>query len=361
MIKPVSHIADMPSYALADLSPPDGKPLISLAQNESATGPSPKAIEAGVRAIANAHLYPDPDWCELRAAIAETHKISGEDILCGTGSMELIACLARGYAGPGDHVLSTQYGYAYFRSATLAAGAVFDEAQEENLTVCVDALLAAVNPKTRIVFVANPGNPTGTRIPKSEIVRLRENLDPQILLVVDEAYGEFSEPSQEKTFDLVTTGNVVVLRTFSKAYALAGMHIGWGLFPPKIAREVRKILNPNNVSIAGQAMAVAAINDQPYMLQTCADTISRRDNFANALRGIGLDIPESHTNFVLVQFRNAAMAQTADQALRRDGIIMRGMAAYGLPHCLRATIGQEKDMDHAKAILEDCLKQEASS
>ncbi len=360
MICPNSHIAAMAPYALADLEPPQGKRLISLAQNESAISPSPLAIKAGEQALAGAQLYPDPEWCELRASIAQVHNISAQNILCGAGSMEIIASLVQCYASPDTHVLSSQYGYAFFCSASLVVGAPYDQAPEDDMTVSVDALLGTVHSSTSVVFIANPGNPTGTRINRADIVRLREELDDQILLVVDEAYGEFAEAPNEPIFDLVERGNVVVLRTFSKAYGLAGARVGWGLFPPGIAREVRKVLNPNNISCASQAMAVAAMMDQAHMHHICAETTSRRNQFTADLRQFGLTIPESHTNFVLIRFEDAVTAQRADHALRAEGVFMRGMAGYGLPQCLRATIGEEKDMNFTRDVLKKWFNVENS-
>ncbi len=347
MIGPNSHVAAMEPYVLADLSGPAGKPLISLAQNESAMPPSPQVMIAGSKAFESAQLYPDPEWTKLRAAIAQVHAIAPDHILCGAGSMELIACLARCYAGPGSRVLSSQYGYGFFRTAALAAGADYDRAPEHDLTVSVDELLAAVRAGTRMVFVANPGNPTGTRIGYGELVRLRDGLDDDIPLVIDEAYGEFADMPGEATFDLVERGNTVVLRSFSKAYGLAGLRVGWGLFPPAVADQMRKLLHPNNISVAGQVGATAAMMDQPYMRATRAEVARIRDSFARRLRNLGLVVPDSFTNFVLIRFPDADAAQRADRTLRAEGIIMRGMTGYGLPDCLRATIGGAAHMDFA--------------
>ena len=358
MIAAKPHIAAMAPYALADLAAPAGKRLISLAQNESALPPSPRAVAAGREALSAAALYPDADWIALRAAIADVHSIEAGDILCGAGSLELIACLMHCYAGPGDTVLSSQYGYAFFRTAAIAAGAGYRAAAERDFTVCVDTLLGAVDETTRMVCVANPGNPTGTRIDNAALERLRADLDPDILLVIDEAYGEFAEGSGDSVFGLVSLGNTVILRTFSKAYGLAGARVGWGLFPPAIAGETRKLLNPNNVSAASQAAAAAAMGDQPTMRATCAETAERRDRFAGRVRRLGLAVPPSHTNFVLIQFEHADAARAADRTLRAEGVIMRGMAGYGLPDCLRATIGHEVDMEFAAHLLEKWLNGE---
>lgn len=360
MIRPNSHIAAMAPYALADMTAPAGKRLISLAQNESALPPSPRALAAGRAALSSARLYPDPDWTDLRAAITRVHGVAPERILCGAGSMDLIAGLLRCYAGPGSSVLSSQYGYAFFRTATLAAGARFVSAPEHDFTVSIDALLAAVDRTTRVVCLANPGNPTGTRISRSELARLRDHLSDDVLLLIDEAYGEFADAPGESTFDLVFRGDTVVLRSFSKAYGLAGLRVGWGVFPPAVAAEMRKLLNPNNVSAVTQAAAAAAMNDQDHMRAVCAETAERRDGFIERVRHLGLHVPQSHTNFALLRFAGAEAAARADRMLRAEGILMRGMAGFGLPDCLRATIGSEADMDFAARVLSEWRAKEGS-
>ncbi|MGI9407475.1 MAG: pyridoxal phosphate-dependent aminotransferase, partial [Hyphomicrobiaceae bacterium] len=351
VIRPNAHIATAEPYALTDLSVAEGKRLISLAQNESAVPPSPKALIAGRDALAQAGLYPDPDWTDLRAAVAEVHDVAPDSILCGAGSMELIAAIAHCYLGPDRRACSTAYGYAFFQTATRAVAARYDAVPEDNFTVSVDSLLSGLPDGTGVVFIANPGNPTGTRIPKSELTRLRDGLHDDVLLVIDEAYAEFADANSASTFDLVARGNTVVLRTFSKVYSLAGFRIGWGVFPPAIANEMRKVLNPNNVSVTSQAMAAAAMRDQAYMRTVRRETVDLRDRFAEQMRGLGLTVPESHTNFVLLRFSDAATAQRADRALRAEGVLLRGMNGYGLPDCLRATIGTATDMDFVADLL----------
>lgn len=353
MIPVNPHIAAMAPYALVDFGPAGAQPLISMAQNESLRPPSPRAVAAGHRVLSSAELYPDPDWAELRAAIADVHKVSSQYILCGAGSMELIGALAQAYAGPGARVLSSQYGYAFFSSVARQMQAPCDIAPEEGQTVSVDNLLATAQPETRLVFVANPGNPSGTLISNSELRKLRAGLSDSILLVIDEAYGEFADGLETPLFDLVSAGNTVILRTFSKAYGLAGARVGWGVFPPDVAQQMRKVLNPNNVSTVSQAAATAAMLDQPYMIETCAITARLRDEFLRQLRRIDLIASDSFTNFVLIQFDTAKAASSADQALRDQGILMRNMAGYGLAHCLRATISNREHMNLAVEVLQD--------
>jgi len=348
MIAPVAYVRAMAGYALADLGDANA---VSLAQNESAYPASPLAIAAGQSALAGMPRYPDSDWADLRRTIGKILGLEPNRILCGAGSMELIGCLIRAFAGPGDEVLGTEYGYLFLRTAAAQAQAVHVKAAEDRMAVSVDALLAAVRPRTRIVFLCNPGNPTGTCIPNTEILRLRAKLPDTTLLVVDQAYGEFDAQDPSAIFALVDRGDTVVLRTLSKAYGLAGARVGWGLFPPEIGAEVRKLLNPNNISVVSQAMATAAMRDQAYMRQVVAKTAATRDQFATALRAIGLRVPTSNTNFVLIGFRNAVEAKAADTKLRAAGLLARSMGGYGLADCLRATIALPKDMRRALQTL----------
>ncbi len=259
----------MAPYSLADLAAPDGKRLISLSQNESIRAPSPQVTGAVTRSSNSGMLYPDPNWTDVRTALARLHEISADDILCGNGSLDLIGAMALVFSGPDRALLAPAHAYPFFRTAAETAGARFDAAPENNAVADVDALLASVQPDTGMVCIANPGNPTGTRIPKGEFLRLRRELRSDILLVIDEAYGEFADHLGEFCFDMTGDGNTVVLRTFSKAYGMAGFRVGWGLFPPQIAREVRKVLNPNNVALLSQVAALTAIEDQAYMRETC--------------------------------------------------------------------------------------------
>ena len=348
----------MDAYTLAEMDVPAGKRLISLAQNESALPASPKTSTAAAEALSDAHLYPDPDWTDLRNAIADVHDLEKEQILCGAGSMELIGALIAGHAGPGDTVLSSQFGYAFFRTATVMAGAEYRTAPERRFTVSVDEILNAMDATTRVVCVANPGNPTGTYIPASEVKRLRAGLPDNVLLLIDEAYGEFADEEDEGVFDLVGRGDTVITRTFSKAYAMAGMRVGWGVFPGGVAGAVRKLLNPNNVSGPSQAAATAATREQSYMKALCEETASRRDRFAGRLSDLGLEVPSSLANFVLIGFGSAERAADADKALRSGGVVMRGMAAYGLSDCLRATIAGKDDMGVAAEILQSWIAKE---
>lgn len=341
----------MRAFALADLSAKPGVKVISLAQNESLSPPSPKAIEAAQRALANASLYPDPDWVDLRAAIAERHGVNPGQVLCGAGSMEVIAALIMAFAGPGDRVLSTAHGYGYFRTSAQVIDTEYDAAPEIDLTVDVDALLAMIRPETRIVCVANPGNPTGTRISRAELIRLREALPEDVILLIDEAYAEFTDHLDEQMFDLVDRGDTVVTRSFSKAHALAGQRIGWGLFPPQIGEHACKLITAGGVTVASCAAAAASMRDPAHVAANVANTTTIRDRFIASMNALGIGTAPSHTNFALLQFSDVAERERADAALRARGVIMRPMGAYGLPHTLRATIAAPEVMEMVVNIL----------
>ena len=304
MIRARPHIEAMAPYSLADTGDAD---IVSLAQNESAFPPSPDALEVGRAALMDAALYPDPDWADLRSAIGAVHGLAPESILCGAGSMELIGCLIRAFAGPGDRVLGTEHGYAFVATAAAQVRADYIRSREPDLQVSVDAVLEAVLAETRIVFLCNPGNPTGTLIPNSEISRLRGALPETVLLVVDQAYGEFADGEHDPTpvFALAERGDTVVLRTFSKAYGLAGMRVGWGIFPPSIGRAVRKLLNPNNVTGCAQATAAAAMRDQAYMKDVVARTSTLRNEFTEACRALGIRVP----SVIRTSFSSVSMAE----------------------------------------------------
>jgi histidinol-phosphate aminotransferase len=357
MIKALTHIQAMQPYALAEMTAPAGKELISLAQNESLRPPSPAVVQAAADSLAKGSDYPDPDWTELRAALGSLHDIPEDMILCGTGSLDLIGCLARSFSGPDHRILAPAHAYPFFKTAAQMANARFDIAPEIDGTVSVETLLAAMRPDTAIVFVANPANPTGTHISKAELQRLRAGLRDDVILVIDEAYGEFADYLGERCWDMVQTSNCVVLRTFSKAYSMAGFRIGWGLFPDAILTQVRKVMNPNNVTLASQVAALAAVRDQNYMQGTCQITTALREKARLALTAAGFDVLPSVTNFLLIRFENGSQAEAADAALRTQGIFLRRQQGAGLPHALRMTIGPEPATLTAIAQIERWMKE----
>lgn len=328
--------------------------VIKLASNESALGPSPRAIAALRDSASRIHRYPDGHCVALRHALAARHGLKAEQIVCGAGSDELIALLCRAYAGPGDEVVYTEHGFLMYPIAARTVGAQPVTAAETNLTADVDALLDAVTDCTRLVFIANPNNPTGTYLPAPELERLRRGLPERVLLVIDAAYAEYVGRDDYAAGEaLVDTGGVVVTRTFSKIYGLGGLRLGWAYCPPAVADVLNRVRNPFNVSSPAQEAGCAALGDDDLIRRAQDHNARWRAWTSEALRALGLGVPDSVCNFVLVRFPQAPGrdAPAADAFLKERGIIARRMEAYGLRDCLRLTIGLEDEMRAAVAAL----------
>jgi histidinol-phosphate aminotransferase len=340
---PRPGILDIAPYVGGEAKIPGIERPIRLASNESALGPSRRVIEAYKARAGEIHRYPDGGSTELRRALARHHGIDAGRIVCGSGSDELITLLTKAYAGPGDEVLYSRHGFLMYPIAATGVGATPVAAPERDLTTDVDALLARVTGRTRIVFVANPNNPTGTYIPADEMRRLHEGLPKDVLLVIDAAYAEFvTRNDYEPGVALVETArNVVMTRTFSKIYALGGLRIGWAYCSAEVADVLNRVRNPFNVNAAAQAAAVAALGD------VAATDRAREHNdiwlpwLTKALGELGLTVNPSVGNFVLVRFSDA---DAAFAHLQARGIITRKMGGYGLPEWLRITIGTEAEM-----------------
>ncbi len=353
MPRPRQHLLGFAPYVLPDTSMPEGKRQLHLAQNESAFGPSPNALAAAQRALSTARLYPDANFTALRTAIAAQHKLSVDQIWCGCGSLELISLLTTAYLQAGDSVVTSQYSYAFFHAAAKAAEAEVIAVPEPALIIEGDAVLAGVRADTRIVFIANPGNPTGSFIPRADIVKLRQNLRDDIMLIIDEAYAEYvPDDKYEAHFDLVALGNTVILRTFSKVYGLAGFRVGWGYFPPEVLGILRHIQIPNSVSVVAQAAATAAIGDQQFMRYVREETAIARDWFTEALKELGLNPQPSVCNFVLCRLPSAEAARALSDYLRAEGIVVRIMRGYGLSDCVRITLGKTAQMKDVIEVLQ---------
>ncbi|CDL01380.1 histidinol-phosphate aminotransferase [Magnetospirillum gryphiswaldense MSR-1 v2] len=317
--------------------------VIKLSSNEGALGPSPKAMEAFRAQAADMHRYPDGGATRLRAALAARWGVDAERIVCGAGSDELLGMLCRAYAGPGDEVLYSAHGFLMYAIAAKSCGATPVTAPEVDLTASVDNLLAAVTPRTKILFLANPNNPTGTYLSADEVARLRAGLRPDILLVIDAAYAEFvSKNDYTPGIELVDgSDNTVMCRTFSKIFALGGLRLGWAYCPPGIADVLNRVRNPFNVAAPSLAAGVAALEDTAF-----ADLTKTHNDYwlpwmQAELAKLGLPTTQSVCNFVLVQFpkEEGRTAQAADACLRAQGIITRAMGGYGLPDWLRITVG----------------------
>lgn len=340
-IAPQPGIMDIALYEAGSSTLGARSDVLKLSSNENPFGASDKAREAAVRATHAMHRYPSTDHARLRAAIAEVHGLDPDRIICGVGSDEIIHFLCQAYAGPGTEVLFTQHGFSMYRISALAAGAIPVEAPERERTTDIDALIAAAGPATRLIFVANPNNPTGTMVPLAELERLAAAV-PQAILVIDAAYAEYVGGDYDGGADLATRlPNVVMTRTFSKLYGLGGLRVGWGYGPRAIIDVLNRIRGPFNLSNVALDAAEAAVRDRAHADHSRSENARLRAWLAAALADRGVPSDPSHANFILARFADAQTADACDAALKADGIILRKVGGYGLPHCLRITIGDE--------------------
>ena len=319
----------------------DGSNTLKLSSNENPGGPGDAALEAYRRAGLDLHRYPTTDHAALRRAIGEVHGLDPERIICGAGSDEVLDFLCRSFAGPGDEVIHTEHGFAMYRIYALSAGATPVEVEERERTVDIEAILSAVTPDTRIVFIANPNNPTGTMISLAEVEALAERLPDHVLLVLDGAYAEFVEDYDGGAALVERRDNVVMTRTFSKLYGLGGLRIGWGYGPKRIIDVLNRVRGPFNLSGSALATAEAAIRDTAHAAKVREQNHRMRVWLAEALAAIGVPSDTSMANFILARFHDEEEALAVDAHLRDEGIIVRRTGGYGLPHCLRITVGDE--------------------
>jgi len=328
-----------------------------LSSNEGALGASPRARAAYEAVAVDLHRYPDGGFTDLRAVLAERHGIDKDRIVCGCGSDEILGLLMQAYVAEGDEVLYSQYGFAMYPLYTLANCAEPVRAPETNFTTDVDAILDLVTDKTRMVFIANPGNPTGTMIPASEMKRLRDGLREDIILVIDAAYAEFVTRSDYSAgIDLVeSTNNTVMTRTFSKIYGLGALRVGWCYAPAAIADVLNRVRSPFNVNAAAQAAAIAAVKDTEFFDKCLAHNTTWRPWLTQEVRNLGLDVTDSNCNFILVHFPEGTVDQ-ALEAFHKQAIIVRGMVGYDLPNALRITIGTEEECRRIVSALTEFAK-----
>jgi len=331
-----------------------------LASNESALGPSPRAVAALRQFAGEMHRYPEGDSATLRTALGRVHGLDPERIVCGAGSDELIALLLRAYAtGPDAEVLYSRHGFLMYAIGSLAVGAKPIAVPERNLTFDVDATLAHVNERTRLVFIANPNNPTGTYLPEREVARLAAGLPPHVVLVIDAAYAEFvNRNDYEPGVSLVDKHpNVVMLRTFSKIYAMAALRLGWGYFPPAIADVMNRVRGPFNVSAAAQVAGLAALEDADALRRAQAHNNEWLPWLSGRLAGLGLEPTASVGNFVLPCFPADGKhdADSAFDFLLSRHIIARKMGGYGLPDRIRITIGTAEENHKVAATLAEFM------
>jgi histidinol-phosphate aminotransferase len=342
MPRPRPEILEIEPYVGGESKVPGVNRVVKLSSNEGPFGPPPGAIEAYQRTAQELHRYPDGGCAELRRALGARFHLDPARIVCGAGSDDLIYQLCLAYSGHGTEIVMSAHGFAIYEIAGRYAGAHVRRAPEQNLTADVDAMLAEVSPATRIVFLANPNNPTGSLVPHREVLRLRESLPPEVLLVLDSAYAEYVERSDyDAGATLVdASGNTVMTRTFSKIFGLGGMRIGWCYAPPPVVDVLNRVRSPFNVSIAA---AIAALAEPGWVEKGRAHNREWRTKLSTALTEAGIKVWPSEGNFVLADFGTAAQADEANAFLKQRGIIVRGMKAYALPHTLRISVGTAEE------------------
>ncbi|HEV2652254.1 MAG TPA: histidinol-phosphate transaminase [Rhizomicrobium sp.] len=314
---------------------------VKLSSNESALGPSPHAVEAFDAAKSDLSIYPEGSAKILREAIGEVYGLDPHRIVCGNGSDELLTLIAAAYLRPGDEVMYSEHAFVVYKIAALANSAKPVPVPETNYRADVDAMLKAVTPKTRLVYLANPNNPTGSYLRHDEVRRLHAGLSPDTLLIIDAAYAEYVRRNDyESGIEMVANfPNVVMTRTFSKIYGLAGLRVGWAYCPAAVADVLNRTRGPFNVSIPAQHAAVAALKDRAHVEASFAHNDKWKTWLTDEIRKLGLRVDDSVGNFVLIHFAGTEQAHAADHFLASKGLILRGVAAYGLGQCLRLTVG----------------------
>jgi histidinol-phosphate aminotransferase len=332
-------------------------PVYKLSANETPLGPSPQAIEAVRRMALHISAYPEGSSRALREAIGARHGLDPARIIAGAGSDQILELLALAFVGPGDEGVYSQYGFLEYRIVILAAGGAPVVAPEASYTASVDALLGCVTEKTKIVFLANPNNPTGTYLSAAEITRLADALPKHVLLVLDAAYAEYVEAKDYEAGVALATSrdNVVMTRTFSKIYGLAGLRLGWGYGPAHVIDALNRIRSPFNVSTTASAAGIAALEDRAHLEAAIAHNAKWRPWLAKEVAALGLDVLPSVGNFLAIRFPDAPgrRAPDADAFLTRRGLVLRAITAYGMPEFLRLTVGCEDANERVVAALAD--------
>jgi histidinol-phosphate aminotransferase len=350
-ITPKPGILDIALYQGGESKLPGFDAPLKLSSNENPFGPPTSAVSAMVEAATMAHRYPSTDHRNLREALSEIHGLDPERIICGVGSDEIITFLCQAYAGVGDEVLYPEHGFGMYRISALAAGATPVTAPERDRVVDPEAILDAVTERTRLIFIANPANPTGTMLPLSVFEDLADRLPERCLLVLDGAYVEYAEGYDGGARLVETRDNVVMTRTFSKVYGLGGLRVGYGYAPREIIEVLTRLRGPFNLSSMALAGAEAALRDVDWVAEKLRINADERARLTGGLRQLGIGCDESAANFVLARFADEAEADAADAHLKSHGIIVRAPKSYGLPHCLRITVGRPQDNDAVLSAL----------
>jgi histidinol-phosphate aminotransferase len=315
--------------------------VVKLSSNENPYGAGEAAKEAFRKSGLNLHRYPNTDHAGLRAAIAEVHGLKADQIICGVGSDEVLQFIAQSFAGPGDEIIYTEHGFSMYPILAHACGATPVKVAERERVVDVDAILKACTKKTKIVFIANPANPTGTMVGGNEMARLADGLPEGCLLVHDGAYTEYVEGYDGGASLVENRENVIMTRTFSKIYGLGGLRVGWGYGPKALIDVLNRVRQPFNLSDMQMQVAEAAVRDTEFVARCRQENARMRAWLAEALAELGIPSDTSCTNFILARFASPDEAEACDAHLKSNGIIVRKVAGYGLPNCLRITVGDE--------------------
>ncbi len=340
-IEPKKGILDIALYQAGSSPGPEEQNVLKLSSNENPYGPSKKSIDAIIRHAAGVHLYPSTSHLELRQSIAERFGLNNENIICGVGSDEIISFLCQAFAGPEDEVIHTEHGFAMYKISTLAAGAKPVEVRENNRYTDVDAILDACSKRTKLIFIANPNNPTSTMIGASEVQRLADGIPENCILVLDGAYAEYV-PNFDGGASLIhERENVFMTRTFSKMYGLGGLRIGWGYGSKHVIDILNRIRGPFNLSTLALAAAHSALADVDYVTKCRNENSRLREWLSNSLANLGIKSDKSHANFILARFKGSDDASACFKFLKDEGLMVRKVENYNLPSCLRITIGDE--------------------
>lgn len=350
-IAPQPGIMDIALYVSGESAIAGRADVLKLSSNENPYGCSDKARAAYLAAAADLHRYPNTDHGALRRAIGEIHGLDPDRIVCGVGSDEVLQFIAQAYAGTGDEIITTEHGFSMYPILAHAVGATPVTVGERERCIDVDAILAAVTDKTRIVFLANPANPTGTMVSEADLDRLAAGLKGRALLVHDGAYAEFVDGFDGGAGLVEAHDNVIMTRTFSKIHGLGGLRIGWGYARREVIDVLNRLRQPFNLSQGQMAAAEAAVRDVEFTTRCREENARWRSWLTDALRQMGVGCDESHANFVLARFADAEEAGAADAALKADGIIVRRVTGYGLPEGLRITVGDEAACRRIIAVL----------
>ncbi|MEO4043117.1 histidinol-phosphate transaminase [Hoeflea sp. CAU 1731] len=356
---PKPGVMDIAAYVPGKDSAPGVAKVYKLSANETPLGPSPHVAGAMATALEHPEIYPDGGSTKLREAIAARHGLNAANIVCGNGSDELLGLLCQTYLAPGDEGIVTEHGFLVYKIQITAAGATPVTVPETDLRADVDAILAAVTERTRLVFIANPNNPTGTYLPADELRRLQAGLPGNVLLVIDAAYAEYVRRNDyEAGIELVSgSENVVMTRTFSKIYGLAGLRVGWMYAPLAVADAVNRVRGPFNLNAVAIEAGAAAIADRDHVDKAVAYNLRWIERLTTEIRALGLSVTPSVGNFILIHFGNqpGKSAADADDYLTARGLVLRRVTAYGFPDGLRMSVGPQEANEAVIAALKEFL------